>query len=160
MRLLEKRKDFISTAMTDYLTLLIIGRKMIGPEKVISFCTFLCNGVMLAVFWADVRWPWGNDRVKWQREDVQEQQIRFLGHNRWCHQVQQESQSEGLKWPSSPSQVQKTHNPGAVRFNREEWVLRVRSLGHKNWKETHNWGTQSSHELSLLWCILKWEKGW
>jgi len=51
MRLLEKRKDFTSTAMIDSMTLLMIGRKLIELLRRRSvFAHFLYNAVMLVDF--------------------------------------------------------------------------------------------------------------
>ena len=55
MRLLEKM-NFISTAMMDSITLMMIGSKLIGLKLRGSvFAPFLWNAVMLANFQADGR---------------------------------------------------------------------------------------------------------
>ena len=92
---------------------------------------------------------------KGQKEDVQKQQSRILGHVSWCRPVQLQNQGQWLKEPSPPSQLQKTQSPGAVKYDREGWVVRVRGWGHKIWKQTQNWGIQPSHKWSQLWCHLK-----
>jgi len=94
---------------------------------------------------------------KGQKEDVQKQQSRILGHVSWCRPVQLQNQGQWLKEPSPPSQLQKTQSPGAVKYDREGWVVRVRGWGHKIWKQTQNWGIQPSHKWSRLWCHLQRE---
>ena len=65
MRLLEKRKYFISTEIVDSMTLMVIRSKMRGLQfRGSVFPPFLWNAVMLVDFQADERFHGANDRMK------------------------------------------------------------------------------------------------
>ena len=105
MKPLEKRKDLISEAMMDSITLLVIGRRLIGLLLQGSvFAPFLCRTVMFADFQADGRWF----RRGWIHQQRNKENFPEIQRDNWwkpekeqgperCLEELQPGQEEGMK---------------------------------------------------------------
>ena len=155
MRLLEKRKDFISNVMMmNSMTLLMIGSNLTGLSwRGGCFCTlFWCKAVISADFQADEKWPRANDRGKRVERGCEGAAVQDF----WTHELMP---SRPVAESESESRVERTFSTfldgkdtesRSSCIHQGRMVTKIETLGHNILKQIQDWGIQPSHEQSSV----------